>query len=358
MKTVAVAPDTAAHGRVGSSEAELGRIDAPERAKFRFGETLSLTHPQDNIRKMCEHYDNWQRLIFPELWTIRREKRSEKQTTPYARIARARWMSFKSGVIEMLVASTDITTVPLVLCFVATTAFCSEEGNELCTRFEREDLYPTSLNVLSGFLLVFYINQCYLRYLRMHHACSDLQQATMDIVLLAVGTIGDKPNRRPLLLEIWRYANLVHLTSYSGLTQLRRSPASLYTLEHFILPVATAFGEHDDESHQGMLTSEELEELRAWENDDELEGTHFANSMFCAKLYGIVQSSLAHNLTSANWPVWGAALRHMRDASGAIPTFHSDRIPWIYTSAPLPLHQWPLSTAMCFGRGAFRRACC
>ena len=64
MKTAAVAPDSGVRHRV----------DASARARYRFGETLTHTHPEGNIRNMCEHYDNWERLIFPELWAIKREK--------------------------------------------------------------------------------------------------------------------------------------------------------------------------------------------------------------------------------------------------------------------------------------------
>jgi len=145
---------------------------------------------------------------------------------------------------------------------------------------------------------------------------------------LAAGALaaGDKVARRPLLMEIWRLANLAHLLAYaSGVGPTRTARVCQYSVRLFVIPVAVAFGEHDGGQKLGMLSPAEVSEL-----EELAENPDLASLLLYARLYDVVQQATHAKLSSVAWPVWGAALRDLRTSLEAIAHLHADRLPHIY----------------------------
>ena len=101
----------------------------------------------------------------------------------------------------------------LIITYIITAAGCAmddeEEGLTLRARIcsgpdsEWSDwslYFPAMLNTLTAFLLVFYLSQCYTRYQSCVDVCQDLKKAVIDVMLICVGTIGDKEHCTPVLL--------------------------------------------------------------------------------------------------------------------------------------------------------------
>ena len=53
------------------------------------------------------------------------------------------------------------------------------------------NLFPPMLSALTVFLLVFYLNHCFVRYQTCYDICQDLKKAVLDVMILGVGTIGE-----------------------------------------------------------------------------------------------------------------------------------------------------------------------
>jgi hypothetical protein len=68
---------------------------------------------------------------------------------------------------------------------------------------------------LATLLLSFYCNLALSEYKLAYMAATAARQRVIDLLTLAAGTMGDKPRARPLLLDIWRCANLMHVASYA-----------------------------------------------------------------------------------------------------------------------------------------------
>ena len=80
-------------------------------------------------------------------------------------------------------------------------------------------------------------------------------------VIVATIRVDDADARSNLLLELWRYINLMHVCAYV----LGDKAGETYTFEGFLEPVAASFGPHDGKDKAGMLTAKELRSLKAWE---------------------------------------------------------------------------------------------
>ena len=118
---------------VSPEAAKRTRIESPaDKHCIIFGQSLTKDHPEPNIKAMSKHMDDWQRLIFPETWAMEStgkdktaeallhlpalsesksfEDRHIQQIKP-ARIALARFLSFKSGLIEMFTSTCAYSTM-------------------------------------------------------------------------------------------------------------------------------------------------------------------------------------------------------------------------------------------------------
>ena len=163
---------------------------------------------------MYEHDIMWDHLNFPE------KNKSNNYNNKKNNNIKYRWISCKTGLKQIVTAFISLSTLLLLICFTTITIHCSCNQSYICEH--SKDLYPTMLNALSGFLLVFYIQQTYTRYLRMQYACSNLQNATIGIILISTSTLKykqDKQDNKRYLLEVWRLVNLIHITSYIGIKQ-------------------------------------------------------------------------------------------------------------------------------------------
>lgn len=105
---------------------------------------------------------------------------------------------------------------------------------------------PALLNALAALMIAFYANTCLGLYRDTYSACQSLRHSVQDLSTMACGTI--HPDRRQARLEIWRCANLFHLSTYVLADRQR----STYSFENFLLAVAEAFGEHDGQNNLGM----------------------------------------------------------------------------------------------------------
>ena len=120
--------------------------------------------------------------------------------------------------------------------------------------FGWDEYWPTILNTLATLLLAFYCNVCLAHYHTSYVACQKAKAALIDLMSLATGQLGHRPDAQQLLYEIWRAANLVHAATYVLADKSRQT----YSFETFLLPVAEAFGEWDGDERRGMLTEDEL----------------------------------------------------------------------------------------------------
>ena len=120
--------------------------------------------------------------------------------------------------------------------------------------FDWHAYWPSILNTLATLLLAFYCNVCLSNYQGAYVTCQRAKTAVLDFIALAVGQLGDRPVNRPLLIELWRAANLVHVATFVLADKAR----AVYSFENFVLPVSEAFGEWNGADRRGMFTAEEL----------------------------------------------------------------------------------------------------
>lgn len=117
---------------------------------------------------------------------------------------------------------------------------------------------PPIINALATLMLSFYANVCMTLYKEGYFACQCLKESTLDIMSVVVGTI--PPQMRELRMEFWRCVNLYHLCAYVLADKSRQT----YSLDNFLIPIATAFGDYDGVDKFGMLS---LEEIRLLSSD-------------------------------------------------------------------------------------------
>jgi len=227
----------------------------------------------------------------------------------------------------------------LIITYIITAAGCAmddeEEGLTLRARIcsgpdsEWSDwslYFPAMLNTLTAFLLVFYLSQCYTRYQSCVDVCQDLKKAVIDVMLICVGTIGDKEHCTPVLMEFWRTLNLVHLTAYEG-KDTNGKGTGIFSFAGFVLPVASAFGVEEF----GMLTRDEVEHISRLA---ELHRSHVLyHQLLFSRLYRLAQTAIAEKWTSANWPVWQNAFAGLRSATERLMHHATMRVPEIYVIA-------------------------
>ena len=138
------------------------------------------------------------------------------------------------------------------------------------------------------------------------------------MMILSVGTIGDKPQSTAILMEFWRTLNLVHITAYEG-----KDTEGLFSFQDFVLPVASAFGVEEF----GMFTREEVDEIRMHAN---MHRTHILyHQLLFSRLYRLTQTAIANQYTTAAWPVWQNALAGLRCSTERLMHHATFRVPEI-----------------------------
>lgn len=113
---------------------------------------------------------------------------------------------------------------------------------------------PPMVNALSILMLSFYANVCMDLYKEGYLASQALRESIFDLIALVAGTIPQEA--RAVRMEFWRCANLFHICTYVLADKARGT----YNLDHFLIPIATAYGEWDGDTF-GMLRRDELEIL-------------------------------------------------------------------------------------------------
>jgi hypothetical protein len=267
----------------------------------------------------------------------------------------------------------------------------SEAGNDICrggllteltdtTQSQWAHYFPTMLTALSTLLMAFYCNIATQQYMSSYYACKNLQQRVSDLVAMAVGSMGDKPEATGLLLDVWRSANIVHLSCYA----LGDKARAVYSFDGFVIPVAHAFGMHDGEERQGMFKQGELDLINqtkteqakgllkelppqpsgAWgttiavakfakrvsrlkrqssmpnepvsnKRGDVRSRGAVAYRLFSVRLYRLVQEATTQGWTGVTWPAWQSALGGLRQAGGEVQHRGLYRTPQVYRHALL-----------------------
>ena len=134
------------------------------------------------------------------------------------------------------------------------------------------DYGPPILNSLAVLMLSFYANTCLGLYRDAYNSCQNLKTSIVDLMTMVVGTIhpfddDGVESRHKIRLEFWRVVNLLHAASYVLADKSRNT----YNFDHFLVPVAAAFGEYDGKEKLGMLRRAELSALGVNEyGEDEL----------------------------------------------------------------------------------------
>lgn len=323
-----------------------------------YGEALDETHPHPSVRAMARKSRAWNRLTFPEthteegrLWTVEQSALAHASQQAVRRISETLRIP---------------TSVAILMAFCAAATYCWEfQDAELCAP-ESADVgmgkyWATVIGGLPlitttvAFLFVFYANQAYTRYNHMVLACSTAQSAVGDLVLAVLGS-STGPASEERCLEVWRFANLMHLSCYVGMThhtrfyshglwRLRKPPHPdpiLYTVPTFLRPIAAAIGPcGEDQPLRGMLTDAEAAEVDAMAAAGD---AHLLSGLFHARLYAALQESVQQDQTSVTWPVWGALLSSLRASCDQVGTLHRNRLPFIYRS----LVSCAVSGVLCF----------
>lgn len=141
------------------------------------------------------------------------------------------------------------------LCAYGPTADDDDDRSSYAYAFA--DYGPPMINVLASLMLSFYANVCMGLYKEGYLAAQTLKSSVIDLMTMVVGTI--PPEYPAIRTEFWRCVNLFHLCSYV----LADKSRGTYNVDNFLLPVATAYGEHDGEQHFGMLQLDEVSALSA-----------------------------------------------------------------------------------------------
>ena len=243
----------------------------------------------------------------------------------------------------------DTFVVIFVLAVFGTSAgLCSQTDDSAlsyCADFSFKDYTSAILNVLATFLLAFYCNVATNEYSHVYQQCQLARQRTIDLVTLAAGTMDGGPRAQQLQMDIWRSANLMHLAAYTLSDKasafeepIKRGgthdPKRIYSIDSFVIPVASAYGSTDTDAGgwRGMLREQELEHLSSFvERDDSTKANQLSNSRgdvrsrasfidsaFSVRLIRLAEYAIEQKLTTAAWPVWGAAIRNHREATSAL----------------------------------------
>jgi len=216
-------------------------------------------------------------------------------------------------------------------------------SDKLAVHYKGFDGYRASiLNTLATLLLAFYANMCLGRYSEAYLASQTLRQRVVDLVTLAAGTIRTQhPRRQAVLLEFWRIANLYHLCTYVLADKTRE----VYSFQSFLLPVASAFGEHDGAGKRGMLRANEMRTLMKYahgmalgrnrgqmadQRGDVESLAAVLHDALGVRFYRLVRESLDRQLTTAAWPVWGTNIARLRDAAADVKHASLFRTPRVY----------------------------
>lgn len=119
------------------------------------------------------------------------------------------------------------------------------------------------INTLAVLMLSFYANICMTLYKDGYLASQRLKESIFDLTSIVAGTIASRHHE--VRMEFWRCINLYHVCTYVLADKARGT----YSLDHFLLPVATAFGEWDaEEGTNGMLTADVRRIIAADEDAD------------------------------------------------------------------------------------------
>ena len=113
----------------------------------------------------------------------------------------------------------------LLLVYAATALGCSVESHDyavagdahsgdrgICSgpvEWEYADYFPFILNTMAIFLMAFYGNHVYTRWLQMYDTSAETRSSISSLLALCTGTLV-KDGGEEALMELWRTANMVH----------------------------------------------------------------------------------------------------------------------------------------------------
>lgn len=258
-----------------------------------------------------------------------REKRLLRVIEPQKRDLRSYLVNFELYFVRGPLASP--TFYVLLITYASIASGCAVTESASAPLFTRvcsgpganwhswSNYFPHMLNLLTAFLIVFYLNHCFVRYQVCIDICHDLKKAVTDVMILAIGTIGNRPHATAVLMEFWRTLNLVHITAYES-----KDSTGLFSFRNFVLPTASAFGYEEF----GMLTRAEVEQIEGFAGNRR-SGSLYHYLLF-SRLYRLAQTAIAEQYTSAAWPVWQSALAPLREASERLMHHATFRVPEIY----------------------------
>ena len=264
-----------------------------------------------------------------------------------------RKLSYKNGARATFIYLSSRSTWPFLLLaaavFSAVTAVCATSiSDAVCSGGPLDDggnaiflsyygYWPGILNSLGVLLLSFYGSTCLTRYIGAYDSCQSLKGAVVDIVTCAVGSVEPSSPCYPLVIEIWRAANLVQLCTYV----LADKHRTTYSFDNFVVPVAEHYGFYDGKEHLGMLRAHELVALRSQvaarstssltnKRGDVQSKAAILYSALNVRLIALVRKAIKNKTTLAPWPIWGPALRNLRSTSNEVKQRALFRIPRVY----------------------------
>ena len=174
----------------------------------------------------------------------------------------------KEWVRRTIKLSVLIPSLIVIVLHIGAAAICTQAGSSVCaggpeldadqdgwTAYAFKEYGPPMINALATLMLSFYANVCMNLYTEGYFAARQLQESILDVITMVAGTIPTQ--MRDVRMEFWRCVNLHHLCTYV----LADKQRATYNLDNFLVPVASAYGEWDNESKLGMLRQEELELL-------------------------------------------------------------------------------------------------
>lgn len=113
-----------------------------------------------------------------------------------------------------------------------------------------------SVSTLGGFisfLLVFFLNECYLRYKAQY-----LEQIKGLNTIVSIAEYANSfMSNKDRVLQLIRYLNVAHIVAYTGMTEL-------YAESNLLVPMVSEFN---------LLTRKELELIRSFDTDDDGKGS-------------------------------------------------------------------------------------
>jgi len=221
--------------------------------------------------------------------------------------------------------------------YIGVTCACSleehaDEERGMCYApqgWKFKDYFPSILNTLATFMLVFYTSQSYARVSSIFAVALDCRHQLQNIVTMAVGSCGNKEDSREPLMTLWRVANSAHLTCYTAMWNTYyagvHNVEDKYGLDNFIRPIGEAFGDLD----AGMFTKEEEAEMVAIFKAYPA-APNLVHQLWTARMYRVVQELHDAKLTSIAWPAWQALLAGYINAMQKLRGFTGHRVPRMY----------------------------